>query len=185
MAPKRKYPSFDKLIEAADEIGILLVEEIGAVSVIAGGLAMQAYGSPRLTADVDLLSSNDPEINQIEGFAKTLSFGGVRGKASNGVEVDIIVRADAWQRMYGEALNDAADVEDLPLRVVKPEYLLVMKMVARRTKDDEDVMFLLRNEVVGLKETRQLVTEYLGQYGLDDLESLIEEAKWLNAKERK
>ena len=70
-----------------------IARESGVRLVLVGGYAMQLYGSPRLTANVDvatleMLESLEPE--------QELSFGGAQVRAPNGVPVDIIVRNDEY-----------------------------------------------------------------------------------------
>lgn len=173
MVSRKRYPSFDKLIDATEEIAEQLVEE-GATVAIAGGLALQFYGSPRLTNDVDLLATSIG----IPNFKEALSFGGKRGRASNKVDVDVIVRDDKWARLYRAALQEATPVEDSPIAVVDPEYLLIMKMVARRDKDNTDIMFLLTEDIVDHDVCRDLIVKFLGEYAVDDFNALCDEAAW-------
>ncbi len=64
--------------------------------------------------------------------------------------VEVILRNDAFARVYREALKHPLHFPDLPLGVVSPEFLTLMKMVARRTKDDSDLETLLGLGIVDL-----------------------------------
>jgi hypothetical protein len=132
-----------------------------------------------LTNDVDLIASS---ADSLRGFTEPLSFGGRRGRASNKVEVDVIVRNDKWTDLYAAALNSAEVIEDAPIAIARPEYLLVMKMIARRDKDEQDVMFLLTEDVIDCQRCRKIVEKFLGAYAVDDFDALCEEAEWLKQK---
>jgi hypothetical protein len=176
MRPRTTFPSFDKLIEAAGEFATLTEGPIA----IGGGLAMQFWGSPRLTADVDLVAHELP-TGAPPGAA--LSFGGLRTRAANGVPVDVIVRADDWADLYDEALDHAVDVDGAPAPVVTPEYLVAMKMVAGRPKDEEDVRYLVLTEDFNMAACEVVVEEHLGKYATKELRAAVEEAKWRESRE--
>jgi hypothetical protein len=176
----QSFPSFEKLIAAATEI----CDHCDEV-VIVGGLAMQFWGSPRLTADVDLAATEVPtDIDGRLTFGAELSFGGVRTVASNQVPVDVIVRDDEWSDLYEEAIDHAEDVDGAPAPVVSPEYLVAMKMVAGRPKDEQDVRFLvlLDDDAFDMKECEEIVRDFLGAYAVKELRAIVEEAKWRKGK---
>ena len=172
----QSFPSFEKLIEAAIEVCADCSDDV----VIVGGLAMQFWGSPRLTLDVDLAATEVPA--RIDG--KGLTFGGVRTKAANGVSVDVIVRDDEWAALYHAAIEHAEDVDGAPAPVVSPEYLVAMKMVAGRPKDDDDVRFLvlLDADAFDMEECEEIVRDFLGAYAVKELRAIVEEAKWRKDK---
>lgn len=178
---RRKFPSFDKLIEATEEISIrLAVGEEPPLVAIAGGLAMQFYGSPRLTNDVDLIANSAEGLD----WKKRLTFGGIRGEASNGVDVDVIVRDDEWADLYLGALVSSVELPEAPIRVVPAEFLVAMKMIPKRDKDETDLMFLLQMPELNYDEASRHVKEYLGKFGLSELKSHRDQAEWMKAKGR-
>lgn len=142
---------------------------------IVGGLAMALYGSPRLTADVDVAAQRPVAGLKPE---RRLSFGGFATHVGR-VPVDVIVRSDHYARLYEEAVLSARS------NVVSPEHLATMKLAAMRERDEQDLKFLLVNQRVNLAKLRGIVSRYLGPYGLDSLESYVLEAKWLRAQARK
>lgn len=148
--------------------------------VLAGGVAMQIYGSDRLTKDVDFIAKAVPPGILIE---KRLSFGGASGKTPGGAAVCFIVRSDDYASLYREALNKSAKVEGYD--VVAPEYLAAMKLVAGRTKDEHDLMFLLMAGAINLARARSIVKKHLGAYGLKDFDSRIDEAEWRKTRDVK
>jgi hypothetical protein len=174
---RRSFPSFEKLIAAATEI----CDHCDEV-VIVGGLAMQFWGSPRLTLDVDLAADEIPTDMDTE--CQRLTIGGVRARAKNGVPVDIIVRNDEWSDLYEEAIDHAEKVDGAPAPVVTPEYLVAMKMVAGRPKDEQDVRFLvlLPDDQFDMGECEEVVRDFLGAYAVKELKAIVEEARWRKEK---
>lgn len=61
------------------------------------------------------------------------------------VAVDWIIRADEAKRFYQAALQDAVRVKNVPL--LTPEWLVILKYIAGRFKDQEDSVFLLRHPI--------------------------------------
>lgn len=175
----KKLPSHDELMGAAEDVAEQAA--VGeAVAAIAGGLAMQVWGSPRLTADLDVIADSDLGY---EGQA--LSFGGVRtheGPPEKPIDLDVIVRDDEWADLYQDALENAVDVEDIPLPVVAPEYLIPMKMVAGRPKDDSDVRYLVLLDDFDLNKTEAVVREHLGAYAVRELRTIVDEARWRKSR---
>ena len=147
----------DTGIEAAQQMGqIAAREEIEWA--LAGGLAMHLYGSPRLTKDVDIIASRDLSLTP----QHRLGFGGSSytlqvGKYS--VQIDWIVRNDGYQKYYRAALKDAIELSN-GLRLVKPEWLVILKINAGRQKDLDDIVFLLGQEkLVDRPAVKQKVVE--------------------------
>ena len=131
----------DTGIEAAQQMGQLAARE-EVEWAIAGGLAMHLYGSPRLTKDVDIIASNHLSLTPqhpltIGGSSYTLQVG------RYAVPVDWIVRNDGYQKYYRAALRDAVALPN-GLRIVTPEWLVILKINAGRQKDLDDIVFLLQ-----------------------------------------
>lgn len=139
--PSNLMIATDTGIEAAQQMGqIAAREEIEWA--LAGGLAMHLYGSPRLTKDVDIIASRDLSLTP----QHRLGFGGSSYTLQVGkyaVQIDWIVRNDGYQKYYGAALKDAIELSN-GLRLVKPEWLVILKLNAGRQKDLDDIVFLLR-----------------------------------------
>lgn len=155
--PSNLMIATDTGIEAAQQMGqIAAREEIEWA--LAGGLAMHLYGSPRLTKDVDIIASRDLSLTP----QHRLGFGGSSytlqvGKYS--VQIDWIVRNDGYQKYYRAALKDAIELSN-GLRLVKPEWLVILKINAGRQKDLDDIVFLLGQEkLVDRPAVKQKVVE--------------------------
>lgn len=129
---------------------------------LVGGLAMHLYGSPRLTRDVDLIASRTLPLDA----ERPLRFGGARYKLqinNRSVPVDWIVRRDTARKFYETALSEALTLPN-NTRIVTPEWLIILKFIAGRYKDQEDAIFLLRQrEMVNRRQIRRNVLKVVGE----------------------
>lgn len=109
---------------------------------LAGGIAMHLYGSPRLTKDVDVISLKRLPITAV----RPIGFGGESYEVAVGkkkIHVDWIVREDNYRGYYVQALKDANELKN-GLKIITPEWLAILKYIAGRDKDLDDIVFLLR-----------------------------------------
>lgn len=128
-------------LEAAQQVGALAAQE-EIEWALAGGLAMHLYGSQRLTKDVDIIASQNLSLTP----RYQLSFGGSGYALQVGkyeIPIDWIVRSDGYQKFYRAALQQAVKLRN-GLRIVTPEWLVILKIIAGRQKDFDDIVFLLR-----------------------------------------
>lgn len=133
------------------EIGLEAVRQIKAIAdseevdwAVAGGLAMFLYGFERATKDVDFVAARGLSLE----IKNQLSFGGARYSVTVGgreIPVDWIVRRDKYRDFYQAALKDAAILPN-NLRVLTPEWLIILKYIAGRAKDELDILFLLQQK---------------------------------------
>ncbi len=128
---------------------------------LVGGVAMHLYGSPRLTKDVDVIAS---AILDLES-ERNLGFGGKRYQISVGkkdVPVDWIVRNDTARKFYEQALKQAHRLSnDVP--IITPEWLIILKFIAGRFKDQQDAVFLLKQKnLVDRKIIKRHIIETAG-----------------------
>jgi hypothetical protein len=163
---RKKFLDASQITEAIAEAATLAHKQHVRIA-LAGGCAMQIYGSDRLTADVDLLADGYPNVTR-NGI---LSFGGIRTTAKNGAPVDYIIRDDAEADLYDAALDTARAVAGVPVPVITVPYLGAIKFAAGRGKDVQDLEFLLRAHPTAFKTMRSLVAKYIGDYAIDDLDS--------------
>ncbi len=169
---RRRMLSIEQIDNGVAEVAAAAAAE-GVPLVLIGGVAMHHYGSDRFTADLDFaapraLAALPPE--------NTLSFGGYQAQTRGGVPVNLIIRDDEFNEVVEEALEVPRRIEGVPAPVVSPEYLLAMKMVARRPKDLVDLAALLDLRVVDEAKTLRIVRRLLGAYAAQDLRSHLEEA---------
>ncbi len=135
--------STDTGLEAAEKIGAVAESE-NVEWALVGGVAMYLYGSPRLTKDVDIIASN---IVSLKANAP-LTFGGNNYIVEVGkykVAVDWIVRNDGYAKYYRAALAEAV-VFPNGMRLISPEWLVILKLFAGRQKDYDDAVFLLKEK---------------------------------------
>lgn len=172
---KSKLLGVDQLERAIKFVADARKKE-GVAVALAGGAAMQLYGSRRLTADVDFVSEGPLEALPSQ---KKLSFGGYVSETPDEIPVDVIVRDDDFALIYEEALHRAEYIQGVQVPVVTPEYMVIMKMVANRSKDHEDLDYLLGGEVdMNWRALETLVKKHLGAYGLKEYLAYREEAIW-------
>ena len=130
-----------------------------------GGLAVQHWGEPRLTRDLELslwtgfgsqasyvdalLSVYSPRIEAARDFALARRVVLLRGEG--GVGIDVSLAALPYEELL---VSRAVPVEMLPgsaVRLCSPEDLIVMKMFAGRDTDLRDVRsVIVRQQVRGL-----------------------------------
>lgn len=150
-------------LEATLKIGEVAQKEQVSWALI-GGLAMHLYGSDRLTKDVDIISDKLLSIEKIVGNLKQ---GGVRYEietSNHRVAIDWIVRRDEAKKFYEQALKDAVYIEKIP--VISPEWLVILKYIAGRFKDQEDAVFLLsRKGLINRNKIKDLIIKISGREG--------------------
>ena len=153
--------STDTGMEAAQRVGELAAQE-KIDWAVAGGLAMHLYGSPRLTKDVDIVASNHLSLTP----QHRLAFGGSSYALQVGrytVQVDWIVRNDGYEKYYRAALKQAIKLPN-GIRIVTPEWLVILKIIAGRQKDFDDVVYLLKQErLVDRSAVKKRVVDTTGE----------------------
>jgi len=151
-----------------------LAKEAGVNVALVGGFALQQYGSPRLTGDIDVIADGDiPALPR----KRWLTFGGKITQAPNGVPVDLILRSDDYAGLYEEALLQARKRRG-KMAIIRPEYLFVMKMAAERTQDTADMEFLVVEKIIDLEKTRAIIRCHLGLYAAHVFDSFVAETLW-------
>lgn len=131
------------------ETGISAVKKLAKIAekenvewALAGGIAMHLYGSDRLTKDVDVIALKRLNLKAIN----PIGFGGEAYNVKVGkkeIHVDWIVREDGYRQYYIQALKDAAELKN-GLRIITADWLAILKYIAGRNKDNEDIIYLLR-----------------------------------------
>jgi hypothetical protein len=181
MATRKKTPTQPRLIMAYAEVKDAVTDAVekakaeGVDAALVGGFAMRAYGSKRLTEDIDLA------VTKLPSFARDgdpISIGGTSVKFE-GVEIDFIKRNDEYKALYSAAISKAKVHPEFGVKVVSPEYLVAMKMVAGRQKDELDLYFLLSSVKMNAALLKQVVTQFLGAYGWTSVQHQTNVAKWM------
>jgi hypothetical protein len=153
----------------ATEVGVRAVKKMAPLAkkngisfALVGGIAMHFYEGPRLTKDVDVIASA-PLPTAAE---RRLGFGGERYRVPVGrlnVPLDWIVRRDEARAVYDRALEEAYLLPN-GLPIVTAEWLVIMKYIAGRFKDQQDAVFLLKQKgLVDRKLIKKKITQTLGR----------------------
>ena len=154
-------------------------------SMIIGGVAASALGRPRLTQDIDALAIVPeadwakvidsasrygivPRIDRALEFAKRSRVLLLRHDGS-GIDVDVTFGGLPFEEA-AVANSQHHDVGGLRVRLPRVEDLLVMKAVARRPKDMEDIRGLLAaHPQVNVSEARRWVREFAAAMSMSDM----------------
>jgi hypothetical protein len=142
----------NEVIRAAAELQTLCESQQWQFCII-GGLALQRWGEPRETIDVDLtlltgfggenvfvqklLQHFEARIPDAEEFARTRRV--LLARASSGVGLDIALGGLPFEESVVARSSKFTYPNDVPLRTCSAEDLIVLKAFAARPKDWLDV----------------------------------------------
>lgn len=180
----------NRLIEAALELHEFLTRHAIPYAMI-GGVAVQAWGEPRLTIDLDitvltpsedigpfvqlLLQQFAPRVPDPVGFARRTRV--VLIQASNGCNVDISLGVPGYEE---EVIRRAVDYEVAPgktVRLCSAEDLIIHKAVAGRPQDLIDI------EGIVYRQGDHLDVEYIRRW-LKEFADVLEMPEILGRFER-
>ena len=134
--------------------------EIGVNWALVGGLAMAIYGSDRNTKDIDIIADKLLPLEK-KGLLRQ---GGERyliKTTKKEVAVDWIIRNDEFKKLFQIALDEAVKINDVP--ILTPEWLVILKFIAGRFKDQEDAVYLLsRKEIVNRNLIKSHIVRVVG-----------------------
>jgi hypothetical protein len=154
-------------------------------AVIVGGVAASVLGRPRLTQDIDALAIV-PESDWASAVAGAARHGIVpriegavdfahRSRVllmrhvNSGIDLDIALGSLPFEEAAVQK-GRAHDVGGLRVRLPRVEDLLVMKAIARRPKDVEDIRGLLAaHPQADIAEVRRWIREFATAIGLPDI----------------
>lgn len=173
--------NYKTVVEAIEIVGELAARN-NIEWALAGGLAVVLYRSRRTINEIDIIASRTLPIRS-QGLLKQ---GGARyhiQTVEKIVAVDWIIRNDEAKIFYQAALNDLVVIENMP--VITPEWLVILKYIAGRSKDREDCVFLLsQSNTVDRLKIKESVLKVGGtetwavmKYGLQHLCSLADGKK--------
>jgi hypothetical protein len=160
----------------------------GVDFALIGGLALDAWGIPRATKDVDFAVPVGTAEKAAEALAgptterRPLRIGGVGVRdPQRGLRIDLIDRRFHFAGLFREAIDEArrsgrkARVGGIEVGLVSLEYLLAMKLVSGEPKDEIDVRRILQREDLQYASARMLVERHLGAASANRLEALARE----------
>ena len=146
-----------------------LLKDLSIEYAIIGGLAVAVHGQERATADIDILIASLPPKEKTMDVEYMGKFGFYRGQSKTGGHLildhkngqcEFLPAVEPWQKWAIEhAKKDM--VLGLSVPVISPEALVVSKLKAmedkpaRIAKDAPDVLSVLANGKVNLKQVRQ------------------------------
>ncbi len=148
--------SATEAIKAVAEIA----EENAVEWALVGGLAMALYGSDRTTKDIDIIADKLLPLEN-QGLLRQ---GGERYLIKTNrkaVAVDWIIRKDEFKSLFRQALTEAVRINDVP--ILTAEWLVILKFIAGRFKDQEDAVFLLSQK--NLVNRRLIKEKIINLYG--------------------
>lgn len=156
--------NLDLLDEESATAAIKTVAELAEANniewALVGGLAMALYGSDRTTKDIDIVADKLLPLEN-QGLLRQ---GGERYIIKTGkkdVAVDWIIRKDEFKNLFEAALKDAVEINGVP--IFTPEWLVILKFIAGRFKDQEDAIFLLsRKNLVDRTLIQNKIVELFG-----------------------
>lgn len=138
-----------------------IAEENNVEWALVGGLAMALYGSDRTTKDIDIIADNRLPLDN----AGLLRQGGERyiiETRKKAVAVDWITRKDEFKKLFEEALSEAVKINNVP--ILTPEWLVILKFIAGRFKDQEDAVYLLsQKNLVNRAFIKQKIVNHFGK----------------------
>lgn len=181
------YLSPDIIDASIDEVHRLARLDRQSVA-LAGGIAMQVYGSDRFTGDIDVIA--EAPIPGIRAEQELALISGYSGRLPNGVQVDVIVpeAGTEWYDLFEHARLEARVQGDDELGhrmpVVTREYMVALKMMAGREKDLGDLYYLLTDINTDLALARRVVRTEMGKYAAQEFDQLVEEARWAAGQKR-
>jgi len=160
-------------------------EATGVQAVIVGGVAASFLGRPRLTQDIDALAvvperdwasalaaasdyGIEPRVDDPLGFAHRSRVLLLKHVAS-GIDIDIILGGLPFEQNTVEH-GRVHDIGGVNVRLPRVEDLLIMKAVAHRPRDMEDIVGLLEaHPNADLEVVRQWVREFAAATAMSEL----------------
>jgi hypothetical protein len=194
MVKRKQYKTSSAKQSISTEEGLIVAGKIVKEAqkqkidcALCGGLAMHVYGFTRATVDVDFIAAERLPLPN----SKKLQMGGETyqlqaGSEKKKIDIDWIVRNDDKQEVYKAALAGATSTDE-GLPIITPEWMVILKYLAGRGKDQIDLLWLLREEgLVDRALVKQHINDLFGRYAfwpLADMDNLFLEADVMKARD--
>jgi len=131
----------------------LSLEELGLRHAFIGGIALQAWGEPRLTRDVDvsvwtglipeeetirsILSRIPPRVS--DALAHALNYRVLLGKSTSDIGVDLALAGFEYEEAALSRSVTVSLTSEIRIPVISAEDLIIMKAFAGRERDWIDI----------------------------------------------
>lgn len=166
-------------------------------AIVIGGLAASLLGRPRLTRDIDALADvSDEDIDRIVESAEAAGIEPRLGNArdfavrsrvlllrhrASGIDIDLIMATLPFER-DAVASGQRRSLGPVEVRLPRVEDLLIMKAIAHRPRDLEDIEgLLLAHPDADLDRARRWIREFAEASTqpelLEDFDRLVSEAR--------
>lgn len=175
------------------------LERLDARWYLFGAQAALLYGAARLTADVDItVQFGDRKTSDLVRALERAGFrlrvrdaGAFVAKtrvlpflhSRSGMPFDVVLAGPGLEEIFFRRRRRRS-IEGVPVRVASPEDVVVMKVLAGRGKDEDDVIAIVaaqrRLKLARIRETLDALERALGQSDLSPrFESLLARARRL------
>ena len=152
-----------------NEVAVLLNEMVGqgiiADYAVFGAVAQMRYTEAVVTLDADILVAvSDPD--ELDVLSPIYAFCRERGYVPEGEAIRVgdwpVQFIPAFSKLTREAIRDAetADLDGIPLRVIRADYLAVIALSVGRAKDLARVLALREAGAVTDKEISDLAMRH-------------------------
>jgi hypothetical protein len=175
MVYKERFIDPEQINESIALIKKMAAEQ-GFNAVLIGGVALQVYGSPKFTKDIDFALDQPLEDPGTLRKTKPISFGGAKYTAPNGASIDLIVRNDEYAKLYKDAITSSIQTPD-GIVIVTPEHLAAMKLAAGREHDILALKWMIRQaDLLDTKKARAVIYRFMGRYAQDRFDDIVDQA---------
>jgi len=152
---------------------------------VVGGLAVAYYVKERIPTrgDIDVLIS----VDEYDYVAEDLCEEGWKVFGKGLREVFEYAEANRGGDKFDILIDDLGIIErcsyrkavlrELVIKIIEPEWLIPLKLMASRDKDIQDIFFLLQSGGCDEKKIEKAVMDFVGKDGLRELEALKYMAK--------
>jgi hypothetical protein len=183
MSDKFEIKDFHKPLDtkAALEEAVDKLSTLGEYALI-GGMAVYFYGLDRYTKDVDFAVSVETSGLAEEALKdldlKPLRIGGISFLTTSGARADLIDHRFEYKALYEETLKAALTngprlrVADKLVPVVHLHYLVALKLISDRPKDEIDLNYLLAHPTLDYQLAREIVYRCVGPMPARHLDKL-------------
>jgi hypothetical protein len=143
---------------------------LGVRHALIGGLAVGVHGHPCAAGHVEFLVG--PEAFETHGVLVTFRPG--IPLSAEGVPIDSMLAPEAHEASLAAALEDSVEIDGVP--VIRPEALVLMKLIAGRRQDLADIAALLRIGAVNADRVRARLAQMEPEIR-DGFEALVADAE--------